>query len=34
MKNAWAIIGFWFVASVIIGIVAGNLIDRMGGGDE
>ena len=29
-----SIIGLWLVASVIIGLVAGRLIDRMGGGDE
>ena len=31
MGNGWAIIGLWLVASVIIGLVAGKLIDRMGG---
>ena len=31
MRNGWTIIGLWFVASVIIGLVAGKLIDRMGG---
>ena len=38
MTNGWAIIGLWFVASIVIGIViglvAGRLIDRMGGGGE
>ena len=34
VSNGWAIIGLWFVASVIIGLVAGRLIDRMGGDDE
>ena len=34
MTNGWAIIGLWLVASVIIGLVAGRLIDRVGGGDE
>ena len=34
VRNGWAIIGLWFVASVIIGLVAGRLIDRMGDGDE
>ena len=34
MSNAWTIIGLWFVASVIIGLVAGRLIDRMGGDND
>ena len=32
--NGWTIIGLWFVASVIKGIVASRFIDRMGGGDD
>ena len=34
MSNGWTIIGLWLVASIIIGIVAGNLIDRFGDGDD
>ena len=34
MTNGWAIIGLWLVASIIIGIVAGNLIDGMGDDDD
>ena len=34
MRNAWAIIGIWFALSVVIGIVAGNVIDRMGPHDD
>ena len=30
--NGWTIIGLWLVASIIIGIVAGRIIDRMGDG--
>ena len=32
--NGWLIILGWLIASIIIGIVAGSAIDRMGGGDE
>ena len=32
MNTAWLIIGGWLIASIIIGIVAGKLIDRMGDG--
>ena len=32
--NGWLIIGGWLIASIIIGIIAGRLIDGMGGDDE
>ena len=31
--NGWGLILGWLVISIIIGIVAGRLIDRMGGDD-